>query len=309
MMCDEVRQQLSLLLYGELSFDQEEAVHAHLGACEACRDALVAEQALHEALETHSMQEPAADLLTSNRRLLSEAIAANPNPKAGWWTRVKDLAAEVLTPRVWRPAAALGLLAIGFASGRIYNERGDTPSALLSAQPVSARVRQVDVDGAGRLQLVVDETRQRVVVGRAEEDGIRQLLLTAASDPSDAGLRGETVEILRAAPPCDETREALMRAMLHDSNDGVRLRALEGLKPYASQDDVRRAIAQVLLADGNSGVRTQAIDVLTQSRAGVNTEIHIVGVFQELMRKESNEYIRMQCQRKLRELKASDEVY
>jgi hypothetical protein len=309
--CDEVRQQLSLLLYGELSFDEEEVVHSHLDQCEACRDALIVEQSMHQALECQSVsEEPALDLLTANRRQLMQSIAAEPMVKVTWWTRMRAAVATVAPAQIWRPAFALGLLGLGFFAGRTYAERGDSTAAMIAGEPVSARVRQVDSDeSTGMLQLVVDETRQRVISGRAEDSGIRRLLLSAAVDPSDAGLRGETVEILRMAAPCDETREALVHALLQDTNDGVRLRALEGLKPYATQPDVRRAMAQVLLKDANAGVRTQAVDVLTQSRADINTEIHIVGVFQELMRRESNDYIRMQCQRKLRELKASEEVY
>lgn len=309
--CDETRQRLSLFLLGELSFEEEEAMHAHLDGCEACREALVAEQAMHEILQEHvAANEPAADLLLANRRKLLEQVAREPLVAESWWVRARRLISEVTPAQIWRPAMAMGLLVLGFVGGQRYAERGSSPAGMmLDGQPVSARVRQVDADGSGMLQLVVDETRQRVITGRAEEESIKRLLLAAASDPADAGLRGETVEILRSAAPSDETREALIHAVLHDANDGVRLRALEGLKPYATLPDVRRALAQVLLRDANSGVRTQTIDVLTQSRADSNTEIHIVGVFQELMRKESNDYIRMQCQRKLRELKASEEVY
>ncbi len=314
MHCDAVRQQLGLLLYGELSFDQEEALQSHLDRCESCREALATEQALHEILQSHNIEEPAADLLVANRRKLQESIALLPVVKETWFARARGFAASLFEDSpayVWRPVAALALVAVGFFGGRLYAERGveESPLTMIAGQPVSARVRQVEADGSGMLQLVVDETRQRVISGRAEEEPIKRLLLSAAVDPLDAGLRGETVEILRTAAPSDETRAALVSAVLHDSNDGVRLRALEGLKPYATQPEVRRVLGQVLLRDANSGVRTQTIDVLTSSHADMNTEIHIVSVFQELMRTESNNYIRMQCQRKLRELKASDEVY
>ena len=49
--------------------------------------------------------------------------------------------------------------------------------------------------------------------------------------------------------------------------------------------------------------------MLTQSRGDLDTEMGIVSVFQELMQTERNGYIRSQCQRKLREMKASEEVY
>ena len=40
------------------------------------------------------------------------------------------------------------------------------------------------------------------------------------------------------------------------------------------------------------GVRTQAVDLLTQKR-----EPELVGVLQELMTRENNNYVRMKCQR------------
>lgn len=308
--CDEIRQQFGLLLYGELSFDEEEKLHAHLGECDACRDAFAAEQVIHDLLDRNApMEEPSAETLAANRTQLRLSLQSEPVPGGTFWVRLRA-AISLMTPQqVWRPAAAMALLAVGFFGGQWYSERGHVAAARIAGEPVSARVRQVDWDGNGMLQMVVDETRQRVIRGNPNEQEIRQLLMSASMDPSDAGLRGETVEILVTASPGDETRAVLIRSLLEDASDGVRLRALEGLKPYAALPEVRMAMAQALLRDRNAGLRTQAIDVLTQSRADLNTEMGIVSVFQELMQTESNGYIRSQCQRKLREMKASEEVY
>lgn len=305
--CDEVRQQLSLLLYGELSFDEEEKVHTHLDTCTACSEALASERVLHEVLD--QQQEPSAELLAANRARLTMVLRQEPIPGGSFGARLRAAVALVAPAQIWRPAAALALLVLGFLSGEWYAERGSMAAARIAGEPVSARVRQVDVDGNGMLQLVVDETRQRVIRGNAEDQNIRQLLVAATMDPADAGLRGETVEILLTSSPSDETRAALMRALLQDASDGVRLRAFEGLKPYAMLPEVRHAMGQALLRDTNVGLRTQAIDVLTQSRSDANIDMGIVSVFQELMQRESNGYIRSQCQRKLREMKASEEVY
>ena len=40
-----------MLLYGELSFDEEETVDAHLEGCAECRAALERERALHAAFD------------------------------------------------------------------------------------------------------------------------------------------------------------------------------------------------------------------------------------------------------------------
>jgi hypothetical protein len=63
-------------------------------------------------------------------------------------------------------------------------------------------------------------------------------------------------------------------------------------------------LAQVLLTDENPGIRTQAIDLLTQRR-----EPAMVGVLQELMAREDNNYVRLKCQRALSEMNASVETF
>jgi hypothetical protein len=67
---------------------------------------------------------------------------------------------------------------------------------------------------------------------------------------------------------------------------------------------VRRVLAEVLLKDDNPGLRTQAIELLTQSH-----DREMVGVLQELMGREDNDYIRLRTQRALREMKASVETF
>ena len=51
MTCDAVRDQLALLLYGELSFDEEERIDQHLDSCVECRAALDRQRAVHAAID------------------------------------------------------------------------------------------------------------------------------------------------------------------------------------------------------------------------------------------------------------------
>ena len=59
-----------------------------------------------------------------------------------------------------------------------------------------------------------------------------------------------------------------------------------------------------MLHDDNAGIRTQAIDLIFQRR-----EKELVGVLQELMRREDNDYIRLRTQRALREMNASVDTF
>jgi len=176
------------------------------------------------------------------------------------------------------------------------------------ADPGASRVRYVAPDANGRIQIVLDETRQRTITGALDDQNIRALLLAAAKDPEDPGLRAETVDILNAHAQAADVRGALLYALRHAENAGVRLKAMQGLKPFARQPEVRTALAQVLLGDENPGLRTQAIDLLTADN-GEALDRQVIGTLQELMRTESNTYVRQRSQRVLETSNASPEIY
>jgi len=193
---------------------------------------------------------------------------------------------------------------LGFLTARVApNTLGNWGTASMIA-PASSRVRYVEPTTPGRVQIVLDETRQRVLSGSVDDEAIQRLLLTAAKDPSDAGLRVESVDLLKNISQSAEIRKALVYSLEHDPNAGVRLKALDGLRQFAEDPDTRTALTQVLLKDDNPGVRTQVIDLLVQRHTDA-----MVGVLQELMEKEDNGYIRMRCQKVLQEMNASSEMY
>jgi hypothetical protein len=114
----------------------------------------------------------------------------------------------------------------------------------------------------------------------------------------------DSIELLTGQSKAADVRTTLLSALRADPNPGVRLKALDALKPYAGNPEVRGVLSHVLLNDDNPGIRTQAVDLLVQHR-----EQDMVGVFQELMRREDNDYIRLRTQRALREMNASVETF
>jgi HEAT repeat protein len=107
------------------------------------------------------------------------------------------------------------------------------------------------------------------------------------------------VDLLKNRTGSVEVRDALLNA-LSDTNPGVRLKALEGLKPLAADPQVRKTLAQVLLADDNPAVRIQAVDLLVSHRDDA-----MVGVLQNLVQREDNGYVRLKCEKALKEMNAS----
>ena len=301
MNCDQAQKSLSLLLYGDLSFDEEEQVQLHLEACQDCRAARDREVRMHSLLDDQWM-EPPGELLRRARRDLTSRMEDQARSRHSFW----DFLHIRWAPGFLRPAGALALLAAGFFGARFAGPNfGAFRAASLLPEPVSSHVRYVEPGPSGEVQIVVDETRQRILSGRLDEDRIRRLLLAAAKDPSDPGLRVESVGILNSRCQSEDVRSTLVYVLQHDPNAGVRLKALAGLRPYAGESDVRKALIQVLLTDDNPGLRQQAIDLLTASKG----QHQLAGVLQELLHKEDNSYVRLRCEKALQEMNASVESY
>ncbi|MCC6539589.1 MAG: HEAT repeat domain-containing protein [Bryobacterales bacterium] len=299
-LCQQFEEQFSLYLYGELEPAQEEALEAHCAACEPCRATLDRERTLHGAMDDAQAELPAM-LLTSCRRDLAGALAAEPVPIRSWWQR----AASWMAVSGWKPAMAAALLTVGFAAGRVGQRPVQPASTTAAAAPALVRVREVAADNQGRVRLVLEETRQREIDGALDDARVRQLLLSAAQDPTDAGLRFASVDLLRRQPAGEGVRRALMMALERDPNPGVRLKALEGLRPFAAHDPaVRQLLGQTLERDDNPGVRTQAIDLFVQPG-----QKDSIDVLQRLMQREDNTYIRSRSQRALEAMNASWETF
>lgn len=311
MKCEEVRDAMPLFLYGELPFEDEEKVEAHIDECSDCRAALAKQKTLFQAIDAAQMI-PSEELLEDCREELSQrlsraALSGESEHAGGFWEKLRDgfTIHFHFAPGWAQLGGAAAMLALGFMAARMTpgSLRGPWTTAGV-AEPMTQRVRYVEPTAGGRVQIVLDETRQRVLSGNMEDQSIQRLLLAAAKDMSDAGLRVESVDLLKNRPQSAEVREALLYAVQHDPNAGVRLKALDGLKEFANDPETRKTLTQVLLKDDNPGVRTQVIDLLIQHRTD-----SMVGVLQELMDKENNDYIRMRCKKALNEMNASVETY
>ena len=195
----------------------------------------------------------------------------------------------------------MALVALGFFAARFggMNPNAAPAGEQASSGEVYSLVRSVQPDNAGRVRIAYDETRRREVLGRMDDQGIQRLLLAAATENNPA-VRVESVGLLKERAGSSEVRDALLNALLHDSNAGVRMKALEGLKPLASDPEVRKSLAGALVSDDNPAVRMQAVDLLVTQRDDA-----MVGVLQGLVQKENNDYVRLKCEKALKDWNAS----
>ena len=240
MTCDEAGKKLSLLLYGELSFEEEDALQKHVESCDHCRAALASERAMHSALDANEIA-PSPELLGGCRQSLRSGLQSVRPGGGGWYGFRRGIPGGFL-----KPAAAMALVIAGFAPGRLIPPPAAPQPAeeFAAGTPVSTEVQHVEADQSGRVRIVLGETRRRVLTGDPENAAIRDWLLNAASEASDPN---------------------------------VRLTAIERLKPMAADPETRSVLSKVLLSDDNAGVRNQAIDLLLEHRevrlAGVLQEL------------------------------------
>jgi hypothetical protein len=305
--CKNFQGQLALLLYGELSFDEEERIESHLDGCAECRAALERQRTLHEALDGVGLT-PSPALLSRCREDLTQLLGQERPAtwKPSWWQQMT---------RGWniqflRPMTAMALLAVGFFAAKVTSgltlPGGVTSMGL--ANFGGAQVRNVATEPDGRLRIVVDETRERTISGSRDDRQIRELLMAAAKGGADPSLRAQTVTILVGDADASDVREALAFAMANDENTNVRLKAMEGLERYTNDPVVQNALAHVLLNDPNSGMRTRVIQALDE-REGQELNRQMVGALQELMSREDDQDVRDRASRMLHSIKASDGTY
>ena len=308
MTCDSVSKLIPLYFYGELTPDEEDRVEQHLDGCAGCSREMDRQRAVGAAFDSRQAAVP-PHLLESCRVDLMAAVqggaprAARPVQKGPWGLFLEALGSTFANfNRVRYPVGAMALVALGFFAAKWTGSTNPGPvttAGVLPSDDVFATVRSVRPDPSGQVQISYDETRRRVLTGRADDQAIQKLLLAAAHE-ENASVRVVSMDLLKERTGSSEVRDALMNAVAHDPNDGVRLRALEGLKPLVGDPQVRKTLSQVLLSDTNPAVRMQVVDLLVAHR-----DDSVVGVLQGLVQREDNNYVRLKLEKALKDMNAS----
>lgn len=317
MTCQQIQLNLSLYLYGELDFATEEKLEEHLSECAFCQRALAREKTLHTAVNARQTDVP-LDLLAECRQGLRNAIAAeNAARKQGsffrpHWPRFWDVSFNR-----WSAQVALGsfLLFVGFGCGHLIDVHG-LPSVLApmantaSLLGSTSRIRDVEPDGSGQVRIVIDEMNQHEIIGSLDNETIRRLLLEAAKDPVDPGIRADSVDLLKNEAGSD-VRDTLLYTVEHDPNAAVRIKALEGLRRFSDEAPTRDALKFVLQHDQSPDVRSEAIDILAPADEKVELSPDLIVTLQDLVRTEQqgDDYARARALQLLREANSPLDVF
>jgi len=250
-------------------------------------------------------------LLAASRMRLQEGLETVK--QGSFFSRLAFDPANWLLQMKFSPALAAVILIFGFAGGigtaykvlphatndaRIIDRPQPTPEA-----PVASISSIVQDPNTNQVSIKYNTVSTEEAQGPLNDQKIQQLLLFAARNNYNSGVRVDSVDLLAQRSSDLQVREALMYALQNDTNPGVRLKSLDALGNYVKNDtNVRDAVLRALVNDGNSGVRIEALRLIEPVKADGSVR----GVLMALAAKDSSQYIKSQARTMLAQLPEID---
>jgi hypothetical protein len=311
MKCEWVRENIVLEVYGELADDARHELEQHVARCADCAAELKAEQAFHALLAQDRAADPTPNLVAASRMRLQEALETAK--QGSFFSRLAFDPANWLRQVKFSPALASVILILGFAGGvgstyKIYGSRPvAAPRITDAAPPTEASIAGIEsvtpVPGTDQVSIKYNTVSIQEKHGPLNDQEIQQLLLYAARNNYNSGVRVDSVGLLAQRSSDQQVREALMYALQNDTNPGVRLKSLNALGNYVKTDtNVRDAVLRALVNDDNSGLRIEALRLIEPVKADGSVR----GVLMALAAKDQSTYIKSQARTMLAQLPEID---
>ena len=314
MKCEWVRENIVLQVYSELADDARHELEQHVARCGDCAAELKAEQEFHALLAQDRAPDPTPNLVADSRMRLQEALETAKQGSV--WSRLAFDPAIWLRQVRFSPALASAILILGFAGGvtTTYKFYGSRPTNVaeiqnpnVSAVPTEASITGissiVQQPGTNQISIKYNTLSTQEAQGSLNDDKIQQLLLYAARNNYNTGVRVDSVDLLSKSTGDTQVREALMYTLQNDTNPGVRLKSLDALGNYVKNDtNVRDAVLRALVNDTNSGVRIEALRLIEPVKADGSVR----GVLMALASKDQSTYIKSQARTLLAQLPEID---
>jgi hypothetical protein len=312
MKCEWVRENIALHVYGELADDARYELEQHVVRCADCAAELKAEQEFHALLSQERAAEPTPNLLAASRMKLQEALETAE--QGGVWGRLAFDPANWLRQVKFSPALASAILILGFAGGLgtaykvlPHQPQSAATSAVSASAPAEASITGIQSitqePGTNQIAIKYNTVSTLETQGSLNDQRIQQLLLFAARNNYNSGVRMDSVNLLTQKPDISQVREGLVYALRYDTNPGVRLKALDGLGSFVKDDvRVRDVVLEALVNDSNPGVRTEALRLIEPVKADGSVR----GVLMTLAAKDQSQYIKSQARTMLAQLPEID---
>jgi len=313
MKCEWVRENIVLQVYGELADDARHELEQHVARCADCAAELKAEQDFHALLAQDRAGDPSPNLVAASRMRLQEALET---AKQGTiWSRLAFDPANWLLQMKFSPALAAAILIFGFLGGiltmreisRTTSTAGVPNTPNQTAVPTEASIASISSivqdPGTNQVSIKYNTVSTQEAQGSLNDQKIQQLLLYAARNNYNSGVRVDSVDLLAQKTGDMQVRAALMYTLQNDTNPGVRLKSLDALGNYVKNDtNVRDSVLRALVNDSNSGVRIEALRLIEPVKADGSVR----GVLMALAAKDQSTYIKSQARTMLAQLPEID---
>jgi len=312
MKCEWVRENIVLEVYGELADDARHELEQHVARCADCAAELKAEQAFHALLAQDRAADPSPNLVAASRMRLQEALETAK--QGSFFSRLAFDPANWLRQVKFSPALASAILIVGFAGGvgaaiKFTPHKTDIVQQDQQPQQVPVQASIVGIDsitqdpGSNRVNIKYNTMAPQEYQGSLTDQKVQELLLYAARNNYNSGVRVDSVGLLAQRSSDQQVREALMYALQNDTNPGVRLKSLDALGNYVKTDtNVRDAVLRALVNDDNSGLRIEALRLIEPVKADGSVR----GVLMALAAKDQSTYIKSQARTMLAQLPEID---
>lgn len=328
-----VKNELPLLLYGELDTAATKAVQQHLAGCKSCRLYSEELQKLHHAMtEARPPVFNDAALLKERRGLLRTIRGEQPQVAAV--SRWRELLGFAEGP-AWRPALVMGAVAIiAFAAGVLlfsssrsllpglrqaaYDPYGDPmsfgplSSGLMSqeAQITNLRILLQD-QPSGEIEFEFEAIVPVHIKGNMHDLDVQAILAKALVSSQNPGIRLRAANAIADRPQeegfVNGTRllikESLISAVLYDNNRGVRLEAMKALRDFLPDSAATSAILKVLTTETNVAMKIAAINSLDLAKfTEAGSRENLLTTLRERSLVDDNNYIRIRAKAALQEV-------
>ena len=309
MKCEWVQENIMLYIYNELADDARYELEQHVARCPGCAAELKAGRKFHHTVSQVPVEDPSPNLLAASRMRLQEALETAE--QGGFWQKLMFDPAAWLHQMRFSPALAAAILMVGFGGGvgvtyQMLHNKAVVPTEAVAA-PAEASIAGIQSvtqePGSNQVTIKYNTLSTQEAQGSLNDARIQQLLLFAARNNYNSGVRMDSVDLLTQTPNDSHVREALIYALRYDSNPGVRLKAIDSLGPYVKDDvRVRDVILEALMNDANPGVRTEALRLIGPVKADSSVRV----VLQRLAENDQNQYIKAEARRVLAQLPEID---
>ncbi|WP_224995459.1 HEAT repeat domain-containing protein [Cesiribacter sp. SM1] len=251
---DSVRELLSRYYEGETTVTEEKNLREALQEADLPQDLQ-----LEAKLLGWQQQEQAVKAPVTVQEILSKLPAEDEKP-------AHKLERRSSWPVVWQIAAAVSLLVLGFAAGKLTTSQPDAPLAT--------------------------ETATELTAMRQELSSLKEMLQNGSSTSQ----RLQAVSVASEAPSADtELLLALIETMHFDDNVNVRMAAVEALIGYRQHPRVRQALIHSLTIQKDPNVQIMLIQGLTAMQ-----EKEAVPYMQEMLRQaDLQQVVRQQLQKSI----------